>query len=161
MGKTTAMPTTTRRKRAADAAADVVDGDNAAVGSAAADQAEADGDNGDNDVDEAEAALAAAKEVRKAKSKKRRLEAKQRLPRFEVLIEQGLMPLVVDLLSDNPRDLITMYSTSRKSQSFITREVVVKASVYQGGKSRLIMKDLMVQIRKKTIFLPSAIRLLR
>ena len=141
------MPTTTRRKRAADAAAtDVVDGN----------------DKDDNaNIDEAEAALAAAKEVRKAKAKRRRLEAKQRLPRFEVLMEQGLMPLVVDLLSDSPRDLITVYSTSKKSQSFITREAVVKASVYQGGRSRSIMKDLMIQVRKKTVFLPSAIRLLR
>ena len=98
--------------------------------------------------DEAEAALAAAKETRRAKAKKRRLEAKQRLPRFEVLVEQGLMPLVVDLLSDSPKGLFSLYCVSKRSQPFLTREVVVKSSVYRGGNSREIMSDLVRRIEK-------------
>jgi len=113
------------------------------------------------DIDEAEAALAAAKEVRKARAKRRRLEAKQRLPRFEVLLEQGLLPLVVDLLSDSPKSLFAMYCTSKRSHPLLTREVVVKASVYCGGNSRTIVNDLMRRIEKKSIFLPSAVRLMR
>ena len=109
--------------------------------------------------DEAEAALAAAKETRRAKAKKRRLEAKQRLPRFEVLVEQGLMPLVVDLLSDSPKGLFSLYCVSKRSQPFLTREVVVKSSVYRGGNSREIMSDLVRRIEKRSIFLPSAVRM--
>ena len=115
----------------------------------------------DQDIDEAEAALAAAKETRRAKAKKRRLEAKQRLPRFEVLIEQGLMPLVVDLLSDSPKTFFSLYCVSKRSQPFLTREVVVKSSVYSGGNSREIMRDLIRRIEKRSIFLPSAVRMLR
>ena len=166
------MPTTTRRKRAADAAAtDVVDGDTAVAAAAAADQANGllpvgtaiDDKHDDNNIDEAEAALAAAKEVRKAKSKakRRRLEARNQLRRFEILIEQGLMPLVISLLSDSPRDLLTLYCTSKRSQPYITREVVVRASVYQGNNSREIMRDLVRRIEKRSIFLPSAVRMLR
>ena len=117
--------------------------------------------NKDIDIDEAEMALAAAKETRRAKAKKRRLEAKQRLPRFEVLVEQGLLPLVVDLLSDSPRGLFSLYCVSKRSQPFLTREVVVKSSVYCGGNSREIMKDLIRRIEKRSIFLPSAVRMLR
>ena len=115
----------------------------------------------DMDIDEAEAALAAAKEARRAKAKRRRLEAKQRLPRFEVLIEQGLMPLVVDLLSDSPKTFFSLYCVSKRSQPFLTREVVVKSSVYSGGNSREIMRDLIRRIEKRSIFLPSAVRMLR
>ena len=111
--------------------------------------------------DVGEAALAAAKETRRAKAKKRRLEAKQRLPRFEVLVEQGLMPLVVDLLSDSPKGLFSLYCVSKRSQPFLTREVVVKSSVYRGGNSREIMSDLVRRIEKRSIFLPSAVRMLR
>ena len=115
----------------------------------------------DQDIDEAEAALAAAKETRRAKAKKRRLEAKQRLPRFEVLVEQGLMPLVVDLLSDCPKGVFSLYCVSKRSQPFLSREVVVKSSVYRGGNSRDIMRDLVRRIEKRSIVLPSAVRMLR
>lgn len=160
------MPTTTRRKRAADAATGSGIDDDAAVAAAMVVMAGGDGATADakgDEIDEAEAALAAAREMRKAKSKakRQRLEAKNQLRRFEILIEQGLMPIVIGMLSDSPRDLFTLYCTSKRSQPFITREAVVKSAVYQGGNSREIMRDLIRRIEKRSIFLPSAVRMLR
>ena len=162
------MPTLRKRRSTAAAHADA-DADADAANASAGDgngggqlllQAGGEEATAKND-DEAEAALAAAKETRRAKAKKRRLEAKQRLPRFEVLVEQGLMPLVVDLLSDSPKGLFSLYCVSKRSQPFLTREVVVKSSVYRGGNSREIMSDLVRRIEKRSIFLPSAVRMLR
>lgn len=173
------MPTLRkRRSTAAHADADDIVGDDSAAstnagdgngggqillqaGDANAESLNATAKKDDIDIDEAEAALAAAKETRRAKAKRRRLEAKQRLPRFEVLVEQGLMPLVVTLLSDSPKSLFSLHCVSKRSQPFITREVVVKSSVYCGGNSREIMRDLVRRIEKRSIFLPSAVRMLR
>ena len=171
------MPTLRKRR---STAAPHADADDAIGGDSAANTSASDGNDGsqllllqaggataknktaNNDsIDEAEAALAAAKETRRAKAKKRRLEAKQRLPRFEILVEQGVMPLVVDLLSDSPKSLFALYCVSKRSHPFLTREVVVKSSVYCGGNSREIMKDLIRRIEKRSIFLPSAVRMLR
>ena len=135
------MPTLRKRRSTAAPHADV---DDAIGGDSAANSNASDGNGGsqlllqaggataknktaNEDIDEAEAALAAAKETRRAKAKKRRLEAKQRLPRFEVLVEQGLMPLVVDLLSDSPKSLFALYCVSKRSHPFLTREIVVKS----------------------------------
>ena len=170
------MPTLRKRRSTAAPHADADDaiGDDSAANSNASDGngggqlllqaggATAKNKTANNDsIDEAEAALVAAKETRRAKAKKRRLEAKQRLPRFEVLVEQGVMPLVVGLLSDSPKSLFALYCVSKRSHPFLTREVVVKSSVYCGGNSREIMKDLIRRIEKRSIFLPSAVRMLR
>ena len=150
------MPTLRKRRSTAAAHADA-DAANTSAG---------DGNGGGQLLLQAGGEEATAKnddeaETRRAKAKKRRLEAKQRLPRFEVLVEQGLMPLVVDLLSDSPKGLFSLYCVSKRSQPFLTREVVVKSSVYCGGNSREIMSDLVRRIEKRSIFLPSAVRMLR
>ena len=153
------MPRTRNSKRSA-ADADPEDAVDAAAGDAAIDAAAAAATNANDDSDPAEAALKAARRVRSSKAKQRRLEAQQRKPRFEILCEQSLMPAVIDML-DSPRDLFNLAFLSKRVQPFITREVVVRASVFQGGNTRKIIADVLAKIQKKSIFLPSAIRLLR
>lgn len=70
------------------------------------------------------------------------------------------MPTVLAML-DSSRDVFTLAFINKSIQSFVTREVVVRSAVFQGGNARKVIGSIMNEVEDKSIFFPSALRLLR
>ncbi|CAB9497498.1 expressed unknown protein [Seminavis robusta] len=112
------------------------------------------------DPQEAEAALQAAESTRLAKAKRKKVEAFQRNhPPFEIIASE-VVNLILSFLAD-PMQVYSLSKCSKFIRDAITPEVVIRSSVFAGGKSRAVIGDVMTLVQMGVIHVPSTFRLLR
>jgi hypothetical protein len=113
----------------------------------------------DEDAAASDLALEKASKMRSQKAKQRKIEAHARKPPFESLLPEILH--TVFLFLDQTRDVYSLAHCSKYLRSIVTPEIVVRSAIFSGGKIKEAIHVVMNAVKKRSIHVPSTLRLLR